>query len=157
MNVDSSAIMCWSQESVNYSNDFKYQCLSCSIILLQIYLLSGFYCLIHYVWLKPLWFFKNNLIAFQKLLNLSAFDGIKGQTMNKCMCSKFSSVQSLSRIRFFVTPWTEAWQASLSITNSQNLLKLMSIESVMPSNHLVLCRPLLLPPLIFPSIRVFSS
>ena len=56
-----------------------------------------------------------------------------------------------------VTPWTAARQASLSITNSQSLLKLMSIESVMPSNHLILCHPLLLPPSIFPSIRVFSS
>ena len=67
-----------------------------------------------------------------------------------------SSVQSLSRVRLFVTPWTAAHQASLSITNSQSLLKLMSIESVMPSNHLILCRPLLFPPSIFPSIRVFS-
>ena len=56
-----------------------------------------------------------------------------------------------------VTPWTAAWQASLSITNSQSLLKLMSIESVMPSNHLILCRPLLRPPSIFPSNRVFSN
>ena len=69
----------------------------------------------------------------------------------------FSSVQSLSRVRLFVTPWTVARQASLSITNSQSLLKLMSIESVMPSNHLILCRPLLLLPSIFPSIRVFSN
>ena len=69
----------------------------------------------------------------------------------------FSSVQSLSHVRLFATPWTAARQASLSITNSQNLLKLMSIESVMPSNHLILCRPLLLPPSIFPSIRVFSN
>ena len=68
-----------------------------------------------------------------------------------------SSVQSLSRVRLFATPWTAARQASLSITNSQSLLKLMSIESVMPSNHLILCHPLLLPPSIFPSIRVFSS
>ena len=68
----------------------------------------------------------------------------------------FSSVQLLSRICFFATPWTAARQASLSITNSQSLLKLMSIESVMPSNHLILCRPLLLPS-IFPSIRVFSN
>ena len=67
-----------------------------------------------------------------------------------------SSVQSLSRVQFFVTPWTVARQASLSITNSQSLLKLMSIESVMSSNHLILCCPLLLPPSIFPSIRVFS-
>ena len=69
----------------------------------------------------------------------------------------FSSVQSLSHVQLFVTPWTAACQASLSITNFQNLLKLMSMESVMPFNHLVLCRPLLLPPSIFPSTRVFSN
>ena len=68
-----------------------------------------------------------------------------------------SSVQSLSCVRLFVTPWTIACQASLSITNSQSLLKLMSIESVMPSHHLILCRPLLLLPSIFPSTRVFSN
>ena len=68
-----------------------------------------------------------------------------------------SSVQSLSRVRLFATPWTAARPASLSITNSWGLLKLMSIELVMPSNHLILCRPLLLPPSIFPSIRVFSN
>ena len=67
------------------------------------------------------------------------------------------SVQSLSRVRLFATPWIAACQASLSITNSQSLLKLMSIESVMPSNHLILCHPLLLPPSIFPNIRVFSN
>ena len=71
--------------------------------------------------------------------------------------SSLSSVQSLSRIQLFATPWTGACQASLSITNSQSLLKLMSIELVMPSNYLILCRPLLLPPSIFPSIRVFSN
>ena len=69
---------------------------------------------------------------------------------------QFSSVQSLSHIRLFAPPRTTACQASLSITNSWNLLRLMSIESVMPSNHLILCHPLLLPS-IFPSIRVFSS
>ena len=68
-----------------------------------------------------------------------------------------SSVKSLSHIQLFVTPWTAAYQVSLSITNSQSLLKLISIESVMPSNHLILCHPLLLPPSIFPSIRVFSN
>ena len=67
------------------------------------------------------------------------------------------SVQSLSRVRLFVTPWTAVCQASLSITNCQSLPKPVSIESVMPSNHLILCRPLLLLPSIFPSIRVFSS
>ena len=70
---------------------------------------------------------------------------------------QFSSVQSLSRVRLFATPWTAAHQASLSITNSQSLPKLMSIELVMPSSHLILCRPLLLLPSIFPSIRVFSN
>ena len=68
-----------------------------------------------------------------------------------------SSVQLLSRVQTFVTPWTAACQASLSITNSWNSPKPMSIELVMPSNHLIICRPLLLLPLIFPSIRVFSS
>ena len=70
---------------------------------------------------------------------------------------QFSPVKSLSHVQLFATPWTAAHQASLSITNSQSLLKLMSIESVMPSNHLILCRPLLLRPSIFPSIRVFSN
>ena len=68
-----------------------------------------------------------------------------------------SVAQSLSRVRLFVTPWTTAHQASLPITNSQSLLKLVSIESVMPSNHLILCCPLLLPPSIFPSTRLFSN
>ena len=67
------------------------------------------------------------------------------------------SVQSLSRVRLFVTPWTAAHQASLSISNSWSLLKLTSIESVMPSSYLILCHPLLLLPSIFPSIRVFSK
>ena len=70
---------------------------------------------------------------------------------------QFSSVQSLSRVPLFATPWIAARQASLSITNSRSLLKLMSIESVMPSNHLILWHPLLLLPQILPSIRVFSK
>ena len=69
----------------------------------------------------------------------------------------FSSVQSLSHVWLFVTPWTTAHQASLSISNSRNLLKHMCFESVMPSNHLILCHPLLLPPSIIPSIKVFSN
>ena len=69
----------------------------------------------------------------------------------------FSSVQLLSHVWLFATPWTAAHQASLSITSSQCLFKLMSMESVMPSNHLILCRPLLLPPSILPSIRVFPN
>ena len=69
----------------------------------------------------------------------------------------FSSVQSLSCVKLFATPWTAAHQASLSITNSRSLPKLMSIESVMPLNHLILCCPLLLLPSIFPSIEVFAN
>ena len=68
-----------------------------------------------------------------------------------------SSLQSLSRVQLFATPWTVAHQASLSITNSWSLLKLMSIESMMPSNYLILCHPLLLLPSVIPSIRVFSN
>ena len=70
---------------------------------------------------------------------------------------QFSSVQLLSRVQLFVTPWTAACQASLSITNSRSLLKLMSIQMVMPSNQLILCRPLLLQPSIFPRNRFFSN
>ena len=69
----------------------------------------------------------------------------------------FSSVQSLSRVRLFSTPWITAHQASLSITNSRSSLKITSIESVIPSNHLILCRPLLLLPPLPPSIRFFSN
>ena len=80
--------------------------------------------------------------------------------MNRCSTSliiQFSSVKLLSRVRLFATPWTAARQASLCITNSRSLLKLMSIESVMSSNHLILCHPRLFLPSIFPSIRVFSN
>ena len=70
---------------------------------------------------------------------------------------QFNSVQSLSHVRLFATPWTAARQASLSITHSRSLFKLMSIESVMASNHLILCHALLLLPSIFPNIRVFSN
>ena len=71
--------------------------------------------------------------------------------------SQFSSVQSLSCVWLFVTPWTTTLQASLSITNSRSLLKLISTESVMPSNHLIICHPLRLLPSIFPRIKVFSN
>ena len=78
-------------------------------------------------------------------------------TESLCCTLETNSVQLLSRIQFFVTPWNAAPQASLSVTHSWNLLKLMSTESVTPFNHLILCRTLLLPPSIFPSIRVFSN
>ena len=77
--------------------------------------------------------------------------------MRRAWLVQLGSVQSFSCVRLFGTPWTAARQASLSITNSQSLLKFMSIESVMPTNHLILCHPLLLSPSIFPSIRVFSN
>ena len=75
----------------------------------------------------------------------------------KIFDNQIRSDQSLSHVRLFATPWITAYQASLSFTNSRSLPKLMSIESVMPSNHLILCRPLFLLPSVFPSIRVFSS
>ena len=78
-------------------------------------------------------------------------------TTKQAIYDQVSSVESLSRVQLFATPWTAACQASLSTTNSQSLLKLRSIQSVMPSNCLILCRPLLLPPSIFPSIRIFSN
>ena len=84
-------------------------------------------------------------------------EGRSGEHLASLCHDQFSSVQSLSRVQLFATPWTEAYQASLSITNSQSLLKLMFIKLVMPCNHLILCRPLLLLLSIFPSIRVFSN
>ena len=89
-------------------------------------------------------------------------DGDCSHEIKRCLLlgrkamTNLSSVQSLSRVWLFVTPWTAAHQVSLSITNSRSLPKIMSIESVMPSNHFILCSPLL-PPSIFPSIRAFSD
>ena len=80
---------------------------------------------------------------------------VMGSSWDPSMSESVVVVQLLSHVCLFVTPWTAAHQASLSFTISQSLLKLMSIESVMPSNYLILCRPLLLLPSIFPSIRVF--
>ena len=99
------------------------------------------------MWLIPLWEMENGDYETQDGGSFKEYKDSKG----------FSSVQLLSRVWLFVTPWTAAHQASLSITNSWSLLKFMSIELVMPSNHLFLCRPLLLLPSIFPSIRVFSK
>ena len=88
---------------------------------------------------------------------MSQFFASGGQSIGASASVQFSSVQSLSHLQLFATTWTAARQAFLSITNSRSLFKLMSIESVMPSNHLILCCPLLLPPSILPSNRVFSS
>ena len=93
-----------------------------------------------------------------ELVRVWSFSGSHNEGHDKSVSSvQFSSVQSLSHVRIFVTPWTAAQQASLSITNSWSLLRLMSIESVMPSNYVILCHPLLFLPLIPPSIRVFSN
>ena len=89
-------------------------------------------------------------------MGVPGWDQVGYKTFSTAYSPQFSSVHSLSRVRLFVTPWTAVRQASLSITNSRSLFKLMSIQLVMPSNHLILCHPLLLPPSIFPSIRVFS-
>ena len=98
------------------------------------------------------------LLKQSQVLPTSRFPaGRKGATTLAHLPPLFHSVQSLSHVPLFLTPWTAAHQASLSITNSQSLLKHMSIVLVMPSNHLILCRPLLLPPSIFPSSRVFSN
>ena len=90
------------------------------------------------------------------LVNLSK-QKKKNQYLSNILPFQFSSVQLISCVQLYATPWTAACQASLSITNSQSFLKLMSVESVMPSNHLLLCHPLLLLPSVFPSIKVFSS
>ena len=91
------------------------------------------------------------------MLSLKPAFSLFSFTLIRKLFSSFSSVQSLSHIRLFATPWTAAYQAILFISNTQSLLKLLSIESVMPSSHLILCCPLLLPPSIFPSNRVFSN
>ena len=110
-------------------------------------------------------YFQSQFISYMRKINCANFF----LTRNRLIwpyhppCSSgltsgwFISVQSLSLVQLFAAPWTAAHQASLSITNSWSLLKFMSIESVIPSNHLILCCPLLLPPSIFPSIRVFSN
>ena len=104
-----------------------------------------------------------NLLFFfiNGILHISAVDSTFTNKLHLftpiLVLTLISSVHSLSCVRLFATPWTVACQASLSITNSRSLLKFMSIKSVMPSNHLILCRPFLLPPSIFPSLRVFSN
>ena len=93
-------------------------------------------------------------LSYSRILRNGIFSAI---SVNKDAISQFSSVQLLSRVQLFESPWTAARQASLYTINSRSLLKLMSIELVMLSNHLILCHPLLLLPLTFPSIRVFSK
>ena len=121
----------------------------------------------HSIGLSPWVTFLSDLSRF--LLDIYCFHSCLIWSLKYCEVSRtgfiipisethtLSSVQSLSCVRLFVTPWTAARQASLSITNAQSLLKLMSIKLVIPSNHLILCHLLLLPPSIFPSIRVFSN
>ena len=106
--------------------------------------------------------FLPEVLQFQLFIQISFImsSTIPGCTVNMRKSILFLFVvvvQSLSRVQLFVTPWTAARQASLSFTISWSLLKLMSIESMMPSNHLILCHPLLLLPSIFPSIRIFSN
>ena len=98
------------------------------------------------------------LQSWTQLNNMSTL-GLSGWALNAVTSVRVRGgvVQSLSRVRLFATPWTAARQASLSITSSRSLLKLMSTESVLPSSHLVLCCPLLLLPSVFPSIRVFPN
>ena len=101
-------------------------------------------------------FFFNRLLVqetYGETVSLLGPSSLVGSPAFSLMCCVV--VQSLCHVRLFATPWTAARQASLSITNPRSLLKVMSIESVMPSKHLILCRPLL-PPSLFPSIRVFS-
>ena len=107
-------------------------------------------------WLQP-WNFKRRLLLGRKVMtNLDSILKRRDITL-PTKVRLVSSVQSLSRVRLFATPWIAACQVSLSITNSRSSLKLSSIESVMPSSHLILCHPLLLLPSIFPTIRIFSN
>ena len=115
-------------------------------------------CRFHILRFNQPWMEKNSRKFRKAILNLPHTGNyLQAFILYQILQVIFSSVQSFSRVQIFATPWTVACQVSLSITNSQSLLKLMSLELVMPSNHLILCRPLLLLPSIFPSIRVFSS
>ena len=113
-------------------------------------------CSSSWICFSPIWMFLWWFLMVTPLLTVNPIKSDVPGSVYKVL-KQFSSGQSLSRIWPFATPRTAARQASLSITNSQSLLKLMSIELVMPSNHLILCRPLLLPPSVFSSTRVFSN
>ena len=117
-----------------------------------------YFLLIHVVvWQKPTQLCKVIILQLKINLKIHQEDIKIKATVNISSFNQFSSVQLLSHVQLFETPWTAARQASLSITNSWTLLKLMSIKLVMPSNYLILCRPLLFLPSIFLSIRVFSN
>ena len=120
------------------------------IAFLKLYFLIGCCWCIRILLIFKFYFYPLNLLKFLNSSNSFL-------SLLNFLWKELSSVQSLSHVQCFAFPWTVALQASLSIINSQSLLKLMSIESVMPSNHLILCCPLLLLPSIFPSIRVFFS
>ena len=105
----------------------------------------------------PFWSCKDDICKTGTVLLFKNKNTPSPQNKQKNTQRHISSVQLLSHVQLFATPWTVARQVSLSITNSRNLLKLMSIELVMPSSYLILCRPLLLPPSVFPIIRVFSN
>ena len=141
--------VCSSSAGFFYSTSFWYN--SC-VLLTVVQFIHSHCCFYSFVGIDQYWF-----TPFPDDEHLSAIQLRLLQTALLLTFLSISSVQLLSRVRLFATPWTAARQASLSITNSQNLPKLMSIKSVMPSNHLILCHPLLLLPSIFPSIRVFSD
>ena len=108
-------------------------------------------------WIRKLWYIYT--MEYYSAIKKNTFESVlmRWMKLEPIIQGEFSSGQSLSHVQLFATPWASAYQASLSITNSWSLLKFMTIESMMPSNHLILCHSLLLPPSIFPSIRVFSS
>ena len=112
-----------------------------------------FYLIIRYYWIIML----SRILGKRPGLYYSINTCFVKQSRKPKISVQFSSVQSVSHVWLFATPWITACQASLSITNSQSLLKLVSMDSVMPSNHLILCCPLLFPPSVFPSIRVFFT
>ena len=124
----------------------------CFFLLCEIYPILSLTNFLFRTW----WLDLNQIISRPSAQPIS-WDLFLWDTLLRLDTLTFSSVQSLSCVWFFVTTWIAACQASLSIINSRSLLKLISIESVMPSNHLILCCPLLLLPSIFPSIRVFSN
>ena len=142
---------CWVPATGPPGKSLNFTLLLVDIQLSQHHLLKRFF-FPHWMVLAPSCFLVDTILSIPLCGRITSHYSSGPFTFDQ-----FSSVQSLSHVQLFSTPWTTACQASLSITNSQSLLKLMSIESVIPSNHLILCCPLLLLPSIFPSIRVFSN